>query len=266
MSIYDHLEFRHFKYIVAIAEAGTFTAAAARLLLAQSALSRQISEMEDALGVHIFDRSRGGSTRTDAGESLLGFARELLQTRIEIVNAIQAIQQASLHPFRMGFTPFVEQHVIGTVCRVYKEIFPRALVIPQNGDTEDLVERLKAQELDAALATLPLAADGFVVQPIMHESLVVCIRKDDPLAGQLALSTEDINGRLGVFSDPRHHPRAHERLLEMLAEHAIKTRISNPTFNAEHVQWMVREGLCVALIREHEPLDCPIFCTSEELV
>jgi DNA-binding transcriptional LysR family regulator len=154
----------------------------------------------------------------------------------------------------MGFTPFVEQHVIGTVCRAYKEIFPRALVIPQNGDTEDLVERLKAQELDAALVTLPLAADGVVVQPILHESLVVCIRKDDPLAEEVALNTGDLNGRLGIFSDPRHHPRAHGRLLEMLAEHGIKTRISNPTFNAEHVQWMVREHLCVALIREHEPL------------
>jgi DNA-binding transcriptional LysR family regulator len=194
MSIYDHLEFRHFKYIVAIAEAGTFTAAAVRLPLAQSALSRQISEMEDALGVHIFDRSRGGSTLTDAGESLLRFARELLQMGVEIVNAIQAIQQASLHPFRIGFTPFVEQHVIGTVCRAYKDIFPRALVIPQNGDTEDLVERLRAQELDAALVTLPLAADGFTVQPIMHESLVVCIRRDDPLAGQVSLSTADLNG------------------------------------------------------------------------
>jgi hypothetical protein len=53
------------------------------------------------------------------------------QPRIEIVNAVQAIQQASLHPFRIGFTPFVEQHVIGTVCRAYKEIFPRAVVIPQ---------------------------------------------------------------------------------------------------------------------------------------
>ena len=202
MSIYDHLEFKHFKYIVAIAEAGTFTAAAVHLPLAQSALSRQISEMEDALGVHIFDRSRGGSTLTDAGESLLRFARELLQTRVEIVNAIQAIQQASHHPFRIGFTPFVEQHVIGTVCRAYKEIFPRAVVIPQNGDTEELVEHLKTQEMDAALVTLPLAAEGFIVQPIVHESLVVCIRKDDPLADQVALGTGDLNGRLGIFSDP----------------------------------------------------------------
>ena len=154
----------------------------------------------------------------------------------------------------MGFTPFVEQHVIGTVCRAYKEIFPRALVMPQNGDTEDLVERLKARELDATLVTLPLGADGVVVQPILRDSLVVCIRKDDPLAGEDALNTGDLNGRLGIFSDPRHHPRAHGRLLEMLAEHGIKTRISNPTFNAEHVQWMVREHLCVALVREHEPL------------
>ncbi len=79
MSIYDHLEFNHLKYIVAIAEEGTFTAAAAaRLPLAQSALSRQISEMEDALGVQIFDRSRGGSTLTDAGESLLRELPELI--------------------------------------------------------------------------------------------------------------------------------------------------------------------------------------------
>ena len=210
--------------------------------------------MEDALGVQIFDRSRGGATLTEAGESLLRFARELLQTRIEIVDAIQAIQQASLHPFRIGFTPFVDQHIIGAVCSAYRQIFPRALVAPQNGDIEDLMERLKAQELDVALITLPLAADGFVTQPIMCESLVVCIRKDDPLADQLLLSPRDLDGRLGVFSDPRHHPRAHVRLLELLAEQNIKPRMFKPTFNAEHVQWMVREGLCVALIREREPL------------
>ena len=122
-----------------------------------------------------------------------------LQTRVEIVNAIHAIQQASLHPFRMGFSPFVEQYVIGTVCTAYKEILPRALVIPQNGDTEDLVERLKARELDAPLVTLPLASDGVVVQPILQESLVVCIRKDDPLAGEVELNTGDLNGRLGIF-------------------------------------------------------------------
>jgi DNA-binding transcriptional LysR family regulator len=254
MSIYDHLEFKHLKYIVAIAEEGTITAAATRLPLAQAALSRQILEMESALGVQLLHRSRGGSTLTAAGESLLRFARELLQSRIDVVNALQAIQQASIHPLRIGFTPFVDQYIIGAVSIAYREIFPRALVAPQSGDIDELVERLRVQELDVALVTLPLAADDFVVQLILREPLVVCIRRDDPLASQVSLSPHDLSGRLGIFSDPRHHPRAHARLLEMLAEEGIKPGMSYPTSNAEHVQWMVREHHCVALIRDGEPL------------
>jgi hypothetical protein len=89
----------------------------------------------------------------------------------------------------------------------------------------------------------------------MHEKLVVCLRKDDPLAQHEALAPEQLSGQLGIFSDPRHHPRAHARLLEMLEEQGITPRISNPTFNAEHVQWMVRHHVCLALVREREPLD-----------
>ncbi len=58
MSNYDHLEFKHFKSIVAIAEEGTITAAASRLHVAQSALSRQISDLEDAFKIQIFERDR----------------------------------------------------------------------------------------------------------------------------------------------------------------------------------------------------------------
>lgn len=99
MSIYDHLEFRHLKYILAIAEEGTFTAAAARVHVAQSALSRQIRELEDVLGVQIFEP--GSSALTSAGQSLLRFAPQLLEMRRELVDALQALHHASLQPFRL---------------------------------------------------------------------------------------------------------------------------------------------------------------------
>jgi hypothetical protein len=75
------------------------------------------------------------------------------------------------------------------------------------------------------------------------------------LAKHEILAPEQLSGQLGIFSDPRHHPRAHARLLEMLTEQGIAPRISNPTFNAELVQWMVKHRICLALIREREPLD-----------
>jgi DNA-binding transcriptional LysR family regulator len=252
MSFYDHLEFRHLKYILAIVEEGTFTAAAAKLHVAQSALSRQIRELEDILGVQIFEP--GSSTLTNAGESLLKFAPQLLEMRKELVDALQALHQASLQPFRLGFTPFVDRRVLATVTQAYRDLFPKGSIAPENGDTNDLLRRIQDGELDAALVTLPLSPDGYRVQPVMHERLIVCIPKDDPLASYDEIPPELLNGRLAIFSDPRHHPLAHKRLLEMLAEQGIEPRVSNPTFNAEHVQWMVRERLCVALIRESEIL------------
>jgi DNA-binding transcriptional LysR family regulator len=252
MSVYDHLEFRHLKYILAIAEEGTFTAAAARLHIVQSALSRQVRELEDVLGVQIFEP--GGSALTHAGESLLKLAPQLLEMRVELVNALQALHQASLQPFRLGFTPFVDKDVLATVSQAYRDLFPKSGISPENGDTDDLLKKLKEGALDAALVTLPLQPDGYTVQPVMHEPLIVCLRKDDALARHEQIPPDLLNGKLAIFSDPRHHPLAHARLLEMLAEQGISPRISTPTFNAEHVQWMVREGLCVALIRESEHL------------
>jgi len=252
MSVYDHLEFRHLKYIIAIAEEGTFTAAAARLHIVQSALSRQIRELEDILGIQIFEP--GSSTLTSTGESLLGFTRQLLDMRVELVDALRAIHHACMQPFRLGFTPFVDKHVLATVSQAYHDLFPKGSISPENGDTNDLLEGLKNGTLDAALVTLPLSSDGYKVQPVMHEPLVVCLRRDDPLASYEEIPPELLNGKLAIFSDPRHHPLAHALLLEMLKEQGIQPRVSNPTFNAEHVQWMVREGLCVALIRQGETL------------
>ena len=68
MSDSEHLDFRLLKYIVAIAEAGTFTAAASRLHVSQPALSTQIRTLEDNLGIKIFDRERG-TTLTQEGTS-----------------------------------------------------------------------------------------------------------------------------------------------------------------------------------------------------
>lgn len=252
MGIYDFLEFRHLASIVGVAEYGTFTAAAPHLNIVQSALSRQMRELEDQLRIQIFEP--GSATLTAAGESLLAYARRALVEREEVVNAAIAIHQAALEPFRLGFSPFVDKCVLATVSRAYRDQFPKGDISPETGDTNELLERLKQGTLDAALVTLPLSPDGFQVQQIMHEPLVVSIRKDDPLAEYAEIPPNVLNGRLAIFSDPRHHPLAHERLLEMLEEQGIKPRMSNPTFNSEHVQWMVREKLCLALIPKREAL------------
>jgi DNA-binding transcriptional LysR family regulator len=256
MSIYDHLEFRHLRYVIAVAEQRTFTAAALSVPVAQSALSRQIAEIEEIYKIQIFERVRGGTgaSLTPAGEALLLYARQLLQTRAEIIEAVQAIHQSTLLPFQLGFSPLVEAQVVATVCRAYRELFPKSEIRPEGADTEDLFERLAQAKLDAALVTLPVSGERIEVQPVMHQRVVVCLPEDDPLAQLSEIPPIALNEKLSVFCDPRQHPRAYARLLEVLNQEGIILRLTNPTFNADHVQWMVEEKICYALIREHEPL------------
>jgi hypothetical protein len=88
----------------------------------------------------------------------------------------------------------------------------------------------------------------------MHQRVVVCIPEVDPLAQLSEIPPAALNEKLSIFCDPRQHPRAHAHLLEILNEKGIILRLTNPTFNSDHVQWMVKERICYALIREHEPL------------
>ena len=249
---YENLEFRHLEYIVAVAEARTFTAGAQKVRKGQSNVSRQIAVLEQDLGIKIFERDRNGVSLTHVGEELLVFARKMLQMRKEVIDLLRAVHQADLKPFRLGFSPFVARHVVDTVYETYRDLFPVGSIHAESGDSDKLLEHLEEGRLDAALITLPHIRNGFNEQRIMHEPLVVCMRVDDPLAQHEEVPPAALNGMLGIFSDPRHHPKAHERLLEMLDEQGIEPKFTNPTFNSEHVQWMVRTRLCLALISASE--------------
>src|SRR5262249_59832594 len=76
----SNVELRHLRYFVAVAEEASFTSAARRVHVAQQVLSSQIRQLEDALGVQLFERTRKGVTLTPAGEAFLDSAKETLAT------------------------------------------------------------------------------------------------------------------------------------------------------------------------------------------
>jgi DNA-binding transcriptional LysR family regulator len=89
----DNLEFRHLRYIVAIAETGNFTRAANRLFLTQPSLSRQIKDVEDDIGFPIFLRHRKGVDVTPAGQLVVSYAQEALEERAEFIRAARALRR-----------------------------------------------------------------------------------------------------------------------------------------------------------------------------
>src|ERR1700726_1036405 len=104
------MELRHLRYFLAVGEASNFTKAAARLRVAQPALSRQMQDLEDEIGVELLLRSPRGVTLTAEGRLFLEEVRELLKRTDESVEKVRALVRGEYGELRVGYmsNPTVE--------------------------------------------------------------------------------------------------------------------------------------------------------------
>ena len=251
----DLVEFRHLKYISAIAETANFTRAAERLFLAQSSLSKQIKDLEDGIAIDIFRRNRDGVNTTAAGQMIAEYAQEAIRARDEIIKAARAVHQGEVPVLRIGFSCFVSPKILQSLSDAYASLFPECPTQLSGGDPSQILRQMQNGKLDAALLPLPISGQEWQVEQIASTPLVVCMRADDPLAEWAKVQVSDVAKRLRIFRDPERHPSAHSRLMEMLAEIGIRPEISNLAATPTDIQWMVRSRYGLALIDQETPLD-----------
>ena len=253
--MYDFVEFRHLKYIAAVAEEGNITRAAERLHVAQPSLSKQIKDIEDEIGFSIFARTRDGVSVTPSGQMIVAYAQEAIQRRSEVVALAQAVHRREIPPLRLGISSFINPALLQRLRNSYYEYFPACSVNLSGGNPAHMLRKLERGALDGALLTLPIDGRDWIVQHVAHSSFVACIRADDPLARDHEVTTDDLSTRLNIFRDPELHPAAHRRLLELLAEVGIHPEIRCVAATPADIQWMVRAEHGVALVDQSITLD-----------
>jgi DNA-binding transcriptional LysR family regulator len=251
----DYAEFRHFRYLLAVAEHKGFRAAAEALHTSQPSLSRQVKEFQERYNLRLFRRLKGGRiVLTPAGEALRVIAKDVLETRELALAALEAIQAGQSEVLRLGCTPFVDKALCRRVVDLHKSLVPAAIVRVSSGDTAALLHGLLGDRLDAAVATLPVSDERLQVEIIRRDRLVVCLPADHELARKPALSAADLTRNLTVFRHPAQHPEAHERLRELLAELGVEFEEHSHTSHPQEMQEAVQRREGFALLREGTPL------------
>lgn len=254
----EQVEFRHLKYIVAVAEAGNFTRAAERLFLSQPSLSKQIKDIENEIGVQIFERHRDGVYPTPIGQMVVDYAVATLFGRTHVFKLAKEIFSGAIPPLRVGFSCFVNSRHLQTFRSLYAKHFPLCSVQLSGGDTVHILQRMERGDLDCAVLCLPIAGPKWIVEPIASAPLVACMRVDDPLAERTEVGLQELAPRLTIFRDPDGHPAAHARLLQMLAEMNSSVHISCTAATPHDIQLLVRDGYGIALVNEDMPLETDV--------
>jgi LysR family transcriptional regulator, benzoate and cis,cis-muconate-responsive activator of ben and cat genes len=153
------MELRHVRYFVSVAELLNFTKAAAKLRVAQPALSRQIHDLEEELGVSLLERNSRFVRITDAGKAFLTDARELLRRADAAVQTARAFATGERGEIRIGYAPSLTAEVLPQALRAFETQCPQVRVTLHDLSIQEMLQSLRAGRLDAAL-TIESSAKG----------------------------------------------------------------------------------------------------------
>jgi len=206
------VELRHLRYLLAVAEQGSLSRAAAALHMTQTPLRRQISALERHLGVRLLERGPHGTRLTPAGAELARAAPAVLGAFDE---ALRAARNAAPLPsrVRLGYTGNLAYGIVEPVLRQAVDAEPGIVVDAEPLPRREQLTRLKQGVLDVGLLWSPLADPDLAVFPIVTQPLVVVLPDDHPLAGRTEVGAAELADEqwLDVRSDDNVGPHAELR-------------------------------------------------------
>lgn len=247
-----NIELRHLRYVVALAEELHYGRAAARLRIAQPALSQQVARLEAAIGVRLFDRSTAGTRITDAGEA---FVRQARRTLVEADRAVEVARRAAageLGPLRVGFAPSTSAEPFLALLGAFGRHSPDVDVRLAERPTGQLVGDLVEGRLDVAFLALlrppPTEGHDIVTVRLAQEPFVAALPADHPLAGAAPIAPARLAGERFAFFARDTGPRWYDTLLSLCHSAGFTPTLAHEVRDQASLLSLVAAGLAVGLV------------------
>ena len=178
-------------YIIAVDNHRHFGRAAEACFVTQPTLSMQIQKLEDQLGVIIFDRSKQPVEPTAIGKKLIEQARVVVEEADKLEQLAQMETGLLRGEFRLGIIPTVATNLIYRFIDRFRLELPEIHLIIEELQTDQILEGLKRNELDAGILATPLDQRSIVEIPIYYEPFMAFVPEGHRLGGdEFILSSE----------------------------------------------------------------------------
>ncbi|MFJ6427762.1 MULTISPECIES: LysR family transcriptional regulator [Microbacterium] len=195
------MELQQLRYVVEVAETLSFTRAAERCFVTQSALSHQIASLERELGRRLFARSSRRVRLTEPGQAFVAHARRALRSADQAKEDAAAVDGIVEGTLRIGVIPTVTAIDLPAVLVAYRGAYPLVRVELQVGNSDVLARRLRNDKLDIALLGLREGVEpaGVESRVLSRDPLVAVLPRGHELADAESIALDDVAGM--TFAD-----------------------------------------------------------------
>lgn len=183
------------EYLLAVANFGSFSVAAEHCFVTQPSLSMQIKSLEDELGVMLLDRSKKPVIPTEAGEAVLAQARETLREYNSIKEVVARIKGEMSGRIRLGVIPTIAPYMLHKFIPDFVQRYPKVEFEIREMKTEDIIDALNRDRIDAALVAGGTCGDGILEYDLFDDRFFAYVSPDSPLYNKSNIRIEDIDMR-----------------------------------------------------------------------
>ncbi len=198
------MNLRDLQYLVAVADVRNFSQAADKCFVSQPTLSNQIRKLEETLGITLFERNNKRVIPTETGEQIVALARKVLHQ----VDTMHDVAKSSKDPlagkFRLGAFPTLSTYIFPSLVPKITAALPQLKLVLIEEKTQQLLERLKRGELDAAFLALPIHDEQLEVRALFDDEFLLATPPSHALAAKKQVAQTDITNEKLLLLEEGH--------------------------------------------------------------
>jgi LysR family hydrogen peroxide-inducible transcriptional activator len=242
------MNLRDLRYLVALADERHFGKAAERCFVSQPTLSAQVRKLEEYLGVPLVERQPKRVALTPTGEKIVQRARLLLQEADAIVELARTDRDPLAGPLKLALIPTVGPYLLPHIAGRLRKDLPRLKLMLYEYQTEQVLERLRAGEIDLGLLALPVPLDGLDCAELYDEPFTLAVPASHPLASHERVRVEDLRGETLLLLEDGHCLR--DQALEVCSRIRVNEAQDYRATSLETLRQMVAAGHGITLLPE----------------
>jgi DNA-binding transcriptional LysR family regulator len=238
------MELYQLEYFLEAARQRNFTRAAAKLHLAQAALSEQIQKLETDVGAPLFHRGRRESVLTAAGETLRQHAEGLLERADAARRAVQEVAGLRGGRLSVGTIPSVSACLLPGALAEFRDKHPQVELALFEGTSESVAQWVENGRVELGIVQLPTAGGRFEERLLLTEPFVALVPAAHRVARQRSVALEKLSGEPFVL----YKGRARDTALAACRAAGFEPRIACESSELETIRSLVAAGLGIALL------------------
>jgi LysR family hydrogen peroxide-inducible transcriptional activator len=234
------------KYVVTVAETRHFGQAAERCHVSQPSLSASVKNLEEELGVTLFERGKRGVFLTEAGDQIVAQARRALEEAERVRTVARQGRDPLKGVLRLGIIHTIAPYLLPDLVAALRHAAPGMPLDVEENTTANLDRMLKAGELDAVILALPYEGPGIETVSLYEEKFSVAAPARHALARSKAIAVEDLDAGELLLLPVGHCFR--DQVLDACHEFSRPPEAGRQGNSLETLRSMVASGLGVTVL------------------